>query len=75
MEWIKEEFAFERIVRSPVTPGTRDLLEGQFLADSAAKAAGALAEISEIERHRAVLERQLLPKVRHSKRISFQVGN
>ena len=56
VKWIKEEYAFKRIVRTPVMPGTRGLLEGQFLADSAAKAADAPAEISEIERHRAVLE-------------------
>ena len=56
VEWIKDEYAFEPIVRNPVMPGTRDLLEGQFLADSAAKAAGAPAEISEVARHRAVSE-------------------
>ena len=56
VKWIKEEYAFKQIVRTPVMPGTRGLLEGQFLADSAAKAADAPAEISEIERHRAVLE-------------------
>ena len=56
VKWINEEATFERIVSTSVMPGTRDLLEGQFLADSATKAAGAPAEISEIERHRAVLE-------------------
>ena len=62
VEWIKDEYAFERIVRTPVMPGTKDLLEGSFLADSAAKAAGAPAEISEIERHRAVSERPAASK-------------
>ena len=56
VRWINEEHTFERIVSTSVMPGTRDLLEGQFLADSATKAAGAPAEISEIERHRAALE-------------------
>ena len=56
LKCFKEDLAYDVIVKTPVTPGTKDLLEGQFLADSAAKAAGAPAEISEIERHRAVLE-------------------
>ena len=54
VRWINEEHTFERIVSTSVMPGTRDLLEGQFLADSATKAAGAPAEISEIESHRAL---------------------
>ena len=55
-KWINEEHTFEPIVSSSVMPGTRDLLEGQFLADSATKAAGAPAEISKVARHRAVSE-------------------
>ena len=56
MEWIKEEFAFERIVRSPVTPGTRDPPRGAIPRRLCRQAASAPAEISETERHRAVLE-------------------